>query len=171
MNTAQYSGRPIRSLQTMLRTIAYSSRQPCTLLPDGVYGQETTRAVARFQQAHELPVTGVTDQETWDAIEADYENALVNVRPAQGLQICMACGETMKRGCTSRYIPLVQTMLSLLSESCGSIPAPGNSGVLDDRCSEALRSFQQLCGLPASGTLDKCTWKNLVLQYELAAKR
>lgn len=171
MNHSQYTGRPIRSLQTMLRTIARSENQPCSILPDGIYGQETTRAVSQFQQTHDLPVTGITDEATWDSLVRTYEDAQINVYPAQSLQIRMNCGETLMQSCTSHYIPLVQTMLSLLSETCGSIPAPGNSGILDEATAESLRCFQQLCGLPETGYVDKCTWKHLALQYELGTQR
>lgn len=171
MNPTPYSGQPIRSLQTMLRTIAHSSGQPCAVIPDGVYDTQTVKAVYQFQQEHNLPVTGVTDEKTWDSIACAYEDAKVNVQPAQALHICMGCGESMKQGCTSHYVPLVQTMLSLLCESCGSIPAPGSSGILDEATVESLRAFQTLCGLPCTGALDKAAWKHLTLQYQLAAKR
>lgn len=171
MNRRTYSGHPIRSLQTMLRTISRSDGQPCAVIPDGVYDTQTVKAVSHFQQEHDLPVTGVADEKTWDSIVHSYEEALVNVQPAQSLHICMGCGEKMKQGCTSHYIPLVQTMLSLLCESCGNIPAPGMSGVLDEATADSLHSFQNLCGLPCSGMLDKSTWKHMVLHYQLAAKR
>lgn len=171
MNPASRTGQPIRSLQTMLRTITRSNGQPCAVIPDGVYDTQTVKAVYRFQQEHNLPATGVTDEKTWDSIVRAFEEAQVNVQPAQGLQICMSCGESMKQGCTSHYVPLVQTMLALLCDSCGSIPAPGSSGILDEATAESLRSFQNICGLPCSGAVDKATWKHLTLQYQLAAKR
>ena len=72
-----FVGQPIRSLQTMLRVIAENDPTHVRLVPDGIYGPETTRAVSVFQRNHGLPVTGVTNQATWEAVVAVYEPALV----------------------------------------------------------------------------------------------
>ena len=66
MNTpANYVGQPIRSLQTMLRTIAHVDETLLKLVPDGIYGPNTVQAVREFQRQNALPVTGETDNATW----------------------------------------------------------------------------------------------------------
>ena len=78
-----FIGQPIRSLQTMLRVIAENdSRQP-SVIPDGIYGTNTMTAVSAFQRRSGLPVTGMTDQATWEAIVSAYELALIEVDEAQ----------------------------------------------------------------------------------------
>ena len=52
---------PVRSLQTMLQVIAQNDPDYVSVIPDGIYGPETIRAVAAFQRRHMLPVTGITD--------------------------------------------------------------------------------------------------------------
>ena len=59
-----FVGQPIRSLQTMLRVIAENDPSYVTLVPDGIYGPDTVRAISTFQRKHGIPVTGVTDQAT-----------------------------------------------------------------------------------------------------------
>ena len=62
MNTpANYVGQPIRSLQTMLRTIAHADETLLKIVPDGIYGPNTVQAVREFQRQNALPVTGETD--------------------------------------------------------------------------------------------------------------
>ena len=61
-----YAGKPIRSLQTMLRVIASVDSEEAHIIPDGIYGPQTMQAVSRFQRRHGIPVTGITDQTTWD---------------------------------------------------------------------------------------------------------
>ena len=51
----------------------------------------------------------------------------------------------------------------------GSISDLTVTGILDDATEDALFVFQQLSGLPATGRLDKQTWKHLALHYPLAA--
>ena len=53
-----YLGLPIRSLQTMLRTLSRCAPGlPCPI-PDGVFGEVTLEAVMRFQQSAGMPITG-----------------------------------------------------------------------------------------------------------------
>ena len=77
-----FIGQPIRSLQTMLRVIAENDAVHETVIPDGIYGPETLSAVSTFQRLHGLPVTGVTDNRTWDAVVEIYESALVEQQEA-----------------------------------------------------------------------------------------
>ena len=60
-----FVGQPIRSLQTMLRVLAEDDRTLPTVVPDGIYGQETITAISAFQRRAGLPVTGIANQETW----------------------------------------------------------------------------------------------------------
>ena len=41
-------------------------------MPDGIFGAQTAAAVREYQQQHCLPVTGIADQRTWNAIYASY---------------------------------------------------------------------------------------------------
>ena len=73
MNTpANYVGQPIRSLQTMLRTIAHADETLLKIVPDGIYGPNTVQAVREFQRQNALPVTGETDNATWNKLVAVY---------------------------------------------------------------------------------------------------
>ena len=164
-----FVGQPIRSLQTMLRVIAENDNRHRTVVPDGIYGPDTVKAVSVFQRLHGLPITGMTDQNTWDAVVAAYEPALVQQDEAFGLQIILNPGQVIRRGERHPHLYLVQGMLLALNEIYSSIGTPGQTGILDDATADALMSFQQLSGLPMTGNLDKVTWKHLALQYPLAA--
>ena len=41
-----FIGQPIRSLQTMLRVIAADENRSISVIPDGIYGQDTLSEVA-----------------------------------------------------------------------------------------------------------------------------
>lgn len=164
-----FIGQPIRSLQTMLRLIAEHSGEIPSLIPDGIYGPETVRTVSIFQRNHGLPVTGITDQTTWEAIVAVYEPALVEQDHAQMAEVILNPGQVIRKGERHPHLYLVQGMLKVLSDTYGSIGAVSFSGILDEATEDAIFAFQQLSGLPATGRLDKHTWKHLALQYPLAA--
>ena len=93
-----FVGQPIRSLQTMLRVIAEDDPTHLRIVPDGIYGPETTAAISTFQRKHGLPVTGVTDQATWEAVVGVYSPALVRIDAAQPVDIIMNPGQVIRRG-------------------------------------------------------------------------
>lgn len=164
-----FVGQPIRSLQTMLRVIAEQDDRHMTVIPDGIYGPTTIQSVSVFQRLHGLPVTGITDQSTWEAIVSEYEPALIQVLEAQGLDIILNPGQVIRAGESSPYLYVAQALLQVLSETYGSIAEPNHSGILDTVTADSLSSFQQLAGLPITGELDKITWKQLALHFPLAA--
>lgn len=164
-----FIGQPIRSLQTMLRVLAEDSPEYQRIIPDGIYGPDTMRAVTIFQRKHGLAPTGLTDQETWEAVVAQYEPALIRRDQAHPLQIILNPGQVIRRGERHPHIYLVQAMLIVLAETYESIARPENTGILDEITADALASFQELSNLPITGQLDKETWKHLVLHYPLAA--
>ena len=162
---------PIRSLQTMLRYIALQDPTHENVIPDGIYGPQTASAVSRFQRKHGLPVTGVTAQNTWEAIEAAYKPARVQIDQAYPLQILLNPNQVIRKGESHPNIHIVQAILYVLSQEYGSILEPSRSGAVDEATAASLSSFQELNGLDPTGELDKQTWKELAIHYPIAANR
>lgn len=162
---------PIRSLQTMLRVIAEDDRRLPTVVPDGIYGPTTMNAITAFQRMYGLPITGITDQNTWDKVVEVYKDALIQIGPAEYIEIIMEPGEVFRIGDSNAYIYLLQSILVQLSKENPTISPPIHNGVLDNPTSEALAAFQLLAGLPPTGELDKITWKFLAKQFSLSASR
>ena len=154
-----FLGQPVRSLQTMLRVLAEEWEDPILIIPDGIYGPETVAAVIAFQRKHGLPPTGVTDQDTWEAVVA------------QPLHLILNPGQVIRKGESHPNLFLAQAILAVLADTYGCVGNPGSSGVLDEATSDALAVFQMLSALPMTGHLDKETWKHLALQYPLASSR
>ena len=164
-----FVGQPVRSLQTMLRIIAVHHNDLPSVIPDGIYSQQTANAVSAFQRKFGLPVTGITDQGTWEMIVSVYQPALIHVSPAEPLQIILEPNQVIHSGEEHHSIYLIQAMLTSMAKDYGSIPEPPISGILDSGTSESLIAFQRLSGLDVTGELDKITWKHLVLQFQLSA--
>ena len=76
-----FLGKPVQSLQTMLRHIADADPRVLPLIPDGYYGPNTYASVLSFQQAYGLPETGQVDPETWDRIVAVHDMVFPNRVP------------------------------------------------------------------------------------------
>lgn len=164
-----FIGQPIRALQTMLRVIAEDDPSLPTVVPDGIFGPSTMTALSAFQRKYGLPVTGVADNDTWDQIYFVYEPALIRVDKAEPIEIIMDPGQVFRRGDSSPYIYLLQSILTQLSNDHSTISPTGHSGVLDAETSKSLAEFQRLSNLPSTGELDKITWKHLAKQFTLNA--
>ena len=153
----------------MLRVLAEDDPALPTVVPDGIYGQSTMAAVTEFQRRESLPLTGITDQQTWDQIVERYEPALVRVDKAEPIEIIMDPGQVFRLGDEGPYIYLMQTLLIWLSKDHDTILQPEHTGVFDPQTKAALTAFQLLAGLPDTGELDKITWKNLARHFSLNA--
>ena len=164
-----FISQPIRSLQTMLRVLAEHDDRYQTVVPDGVYSHQTMQAVAQFQRVHGLPVTGVTDQQTWEEVVRSYEPALIYVDEAQPVEVILNPNEVLILGDESPYLYIAQAMLIVLSGVYASITSPESTGILDNATADSLASFQAISGLPVTGNLDKHTWKHLAHHFPLAA--
>lgn len=167
--TESFIGQPVRSLQTMLRVLSRDDPTLPTVVPDGIYGQNTVGAVTELQRRAGLPLTGVTDQATWDQIVLDYEDALIRVGPAEPIQIIMEPGQVFDTGDSGPYIFLLQSLLIWLARDHREIDAPEHTGYYDEKTKNALSGFQRLSGLPDTGQLDKLTWKHLSRHFTLNA--
>lgn len=160
---------PVRSLQTMLRVIADDDDALPTVIPDGIYGQQTIQAVNAFQTKYNLPITGVTDQSTWEQIVKIYEGTLIRIDKAEPIEVIIDPGKVFRKGEQGPYIFLLQSILTQLSFDSQLIPRPNHTGVLDDATANSLRAFQRLSTLPETGELDKITWRHLAKQFALSA--
>lgn len=156
-------GAPIFALQTMLRWLTPTRR----LAHDGIFGEETAAALSDFQRGVGLPVTGVADEETWDALKRAYNRALVEKGPAEPLHIILQPEQILEVGSDNLHVYLVQAMLVVLAGFYPALPRPRVTGVLDARTVEAVKWLQARADLPADGAVDKHTWRALVRQYRL----
>ena len=162
---AYYIGKPVTSLQTMLRTVAAQEETLPSVVPDGIYGAQTMQAVKAFQKGHGLPATGVTDLETWQAICEAFETAGIEVAPAEPLTISLARHEVISPGSDSPYVLLLQTMLHTLAGAYDNLTDCALCGSYDDATEAAVMCLQRAAGLPETGVCDKRLWRLLTGLY------
>ena len=164
-NDVRYLGRSVTSLQTMLRVIAMHDKSCPAVIPDGIYGQQTARAVTVQQKRAGLPQTGITDFATWQAVCAAYQNAAVEVEPAAPLDLILDPNQAIVEGSDNLHVLLIQAMLKILHEIYGNLEACELSGRCDEQTVRALKRLQRCCGMQESGILDKRLWRQLAGLY------
>ena len=163
--------RPVAGLQYMLSQLAQGYPELLHIMVDGVFGERTLEAVMRVQKAFGLPVTGVVNRETWDAIRDHWvalEGRTGDTRPTQ---LFPSEGTTVQEGQEREYMVLPQTMFQILSRQLeGIVPHPAD-GIHGSASAENVRWLQKAAGLPQTGTLDRSTWDALSRLYEVFVVR
>ena len=167
-NDVRFLGRSVSSLQTMLRVIALYDKSCPAVIPDGIYGEQTARAVAVQQKRAGLPQTGITDFATWQAVCRAYQSAAVEVEPAAPLDIVMNPNQVILEGSNNLHVLLIQAMLQTLHEVYANVEGCALTGACDEQTVCAIRSLQRCCGAPESGILDKRLWQLLAGLYNQA---
>ena len=134
------SGSEVTSLQNDLVAAGYLARTV-----DGDYGSTTKEAVALFQKAKGLPVTGRADDSTRAAIE---RAAGAGYRPGGGV--------VYAEGNRGSVISDMQVRLQAAGYLKGGI-----DGVYGEDTTNAVRAFQKAKGIPVSGAIDEMTYSAL----------
>lgn len=156
---------PIESLQLMLRTIALAAGESSPVIPDGIYGEATARAVSDFQSANSLPVTGIADAQTFRAIADAYDPAAELLETAQGPVVLFPAQLVILPGQYHPHVGLAQAMFAALRYDFPALQSHDTLGHLDSATQENFRLLQRQGALPETGSLDKPTWNRLCRLY------
>lgn len=157
-------GEPIRSLQTMLREITLEYEELDYIIPDGIYGSITKNNVMFMQSALGLPVTGVADIDTWNAIVEVYEMVLCKRRVP--LEVLLPCPDySVMPGEEDNVIDVFQAMLLALSCNLENINPVSVNGVNDEQTTSDIKMIQELSGIDVTGILDTLSGNRIVSLY------
>lgn len=165
--TIEPVGQPIRSLQQMLRTISQYDSEVLPVIPDGIYANDTVASVSSFQRRHGLPVTGVTDLDTWYAVAAEYRNALVEVGPAAPVEPIFQQSQVIYAQEVNEHLYMIHGMMTAIRGKYPSMPRVSCNNVHDGASVAAVRWLQKRAGIEPTGNITRLTWKNLSRLYRI----
>lgn len=160
-------GQPVRSLQTMLRAIAQYDNEVLPVVPDGIYANDTIASVSSFQRRHGLPITGITDMDTWYAVADEYRRALVEISPAASVNPIFQRGQVIRANEVNEHLYMIHGMLIALHSHYESLPLVSCNNVHDAASVTAIQWLQSRAGVEPSGDITRLTWKNLSHLYRL----
>ena len=162
MNEHVTYGTAVRNLQRYLRRIYDSDRSNTVFaVPvDGIYESATRDAISEFQRLKGLPVTGITDRQTWELLFSDYQlladsndkRVYPDFFPRVPVNYETDFGEK------SSFISVLQFVLDELRASYGTLPSFEMNGIFDGDTSLAVKEFQRLHALPITGRVNRRTW-------------
>ena len=154
-------GDDVRDLQNLLQDAGYSVGRAGA---DGVFGSDTFRAVAAFQEDHGLEVDGIAGRETMAALDAavygpeNPEPPAAAPDPAD--QTSAFWLPDLQLGDKGPAVTLLQAALTIRGCDCGS-----QDGIFGPKTQAALNRYKESRQLTADGTVDRKTW-NLLLGVE-----
>jgi peptidoglycan hydrolase-like protein with peptidoglycan-binding domain len=129
------SGAAVSQAQRALR------RTPNTTLEvDGSFGPLTQTATEEFQKQAGLPVTGVVDAATWQA--------LPNGNPMPVLQ----------EGSSGPAVQALQTVLTNSAPGLWNVTPQGTDGTFGPNTAASVRAFQTWARLSPNGVVGQSTW-------------
>ncbi|MDY3015213.1 MAG: peptidoglycan-binding domain-containing protein [Evtepia sp.] len=156
---------PIRTLQTMLRALAHQDRDIPPLTPDGFFGEATLEGVMVFQKHHGLPVTGMVDRTTWNALAACTRLRRPHPTPFS-LDFFPPDTRTLAPGEAASFLFPIQGMFCALAEVLDQVVPAAPSGTLDPDTMQNFRWVQHAAGKQETGLPDQETWRFLARLYQ-----
>ncbi|MCR4907092.1 MAG: peptidoglycan-binding protein [Clostridiales bacterium] len=167
VNVRDRRGR-IEMLQRLLRELGMRWGMACLVVPvSGCYDAQTEDAVRAFQETECIPVTGVCDRETWDAICDCCHQERDACAPVTISILPRECDWCLSPGEDDEAVYLLQYMLRALAADydLGAVPIDGHYG---EETAAAVKRFQRTAGIPASGRAERDTWRALAEAFNAA---
>ena len=156
--------KPIRGLQEMLRNISYYVDDVPTIIPDGIFNEETKNSVTSFQRIYGLEPKGEVDSETWDMIREVNENlnkiyADPIKLPVFGKRIIINPGDELSE------LLVIQAMLYAIFLLFPNSPVVEITGIHDDNSVESVIFVQNMSGMEPTGIIDTPTYNQIANLY------
>ena len=133
---------------------------------DGIYGPSTENAVSAVQRTFDLPVTGVLDLDTWEAIYRTYLG-FVSTIPLRFIEgnVVPYPGIPLRLGSSSEAVTLLQEYLNFIATVFTELPTLPVTGYFGTQTRDAVLAFQRRFGLQPTGTVAAITWLAVTTLY------
>ena len=151
-------GDDVWDLQNLLLDAGYSVGRAGA---DGVFGSDTFRAVAAFQEDHGLEVDGIAGRETMAALDAAVFGPDNPEQPATAPDPDDQPSEfwlpDLQLGDKDPAVTLLQAALNIRGFDCGS-----PDGIFGPKTQAALNRFKESRKMEQNGIADQKTWETLL---------
>lgn len=156
---------PVQSLQHMLNHLARYERSLPRLAETAAFDEATLEAVMIFQRDHRLPVTGIVDLLTWNAIFDAYNQSLFRFGSPPPLHVFPHGTAVTPEGGSSAEVRIAQAIQAELSASFADFEFPLFDGRNTGATARNFKQVQALAGIPPTGELDRTTWTLLAALF------
>ena len=151
-------GDDVRDLQNLLQDAGYSVGLAGA---DGIFGSDTFRAVAAFQEDHGLEVDGIAGRETMAALDAAVYGPEKPDPPAATPDTDAQPSEfwlpDLQLGDKDPAVTLLQAALNIRGFDCGS-----PDGIFGPKTQATLNRFKESRKMEQNGIADRETWNKIL---------
>ena len=172
MNNNIFERDAIANLQRYLRQLSYHDEAINPVPIDGIWDDETERALVTFQKQNGLSPTGRVDRKTWELLKEKYDESIAQNSPPAKLDIFprIPLDYALSDGDTGFLVNAVQYILGELEQlyTFGEVPT---SGIYDEPTAKLVTYFQQRNGIAPTGRVYRETWDALAVQHNLLFNR
>lgn len=132
---------------------------------DGVFGPKTREAVEAYQRMMGLPVNGIVDRVTWNALVSTYQSVL-RARPIEewlpgAVGLNLPGGIFLVEGMRGEPVRELQLAINTIARAYPNVPTVAVDGVFGPATRDAVSVLQAMFGLPATGAVGPLTWEDL----------
>ena len=161
------AGNPVLAIQRDLKRI----RKNYPAIPEikdtlGIYNEETEKAVKKFQEIFNLPITGKVDKGTWYKIKYVYTSVKkLSDLYSEGLtkeEATFLYDDEITYGDTGIEVEYIHYFLDALAFLDPDIPRLQTNSIYSNNSITMVKAFQQKYNLPVTGIFTYADW--LVLQ-------
>lgn len=165
------AGNNVRIIQTQLNRIRQNFPSIKKISsPNGVFGAETEEAVKTFQKTFDLVPDGLVGKATWYKIKEIYNGVKqLSELTSEGLkleEVTPMYVSELKEGMQGLEVQVIQYYLDIIAYFNQSIPIIPIDGIYGAQTTANVTAFQNMYGLPATGTVNAQTWEKMTEIYD-----
>lgn len=156
----------VYDIQNKLYTISRHKNGKPYILPDGNMGDQTLRAIMRFQSENGIEANGVIDAETRRLLNELYEQTLYEQSRPEHIHFYDK-GEipNLSLGDSADEVFMVQLIFRALAKEFLDYIEEEISGYFSNVTEQNVKEFQRVNGFEQLGIVDRKTWDRLSKYY------
>ena len=155
----------VAEVQRFLHVISNTTHPEITRVSiDGIWGEETERAVIEFQRLSAIETTGKVDFETFDALYCAYSDAKGDIE-ARNYLITNE-GFPLKVNMMNDDVLLLHMLISEIQKTYDYLTEVSKTTYFSATTEKAVLELQELLGIEASGSVDATMFERLIVELD-----
>ena len=160
------TGPEVFELQYLLALVGEYNNEVQAPSIDGIFGDDTRRALEGFERAYGLTVNGTVEQNDWDRLYREYVGILSSLPEGYFNSTTVPYGgRVLRLGVSGEDVRLLQEYLNYISNTYTQIPKIEADGVFGVATEASVVAFKNIFGLEPTPVVSASTWDLITSTY------